>query len=1015
MFKNAININSLISNVVVYDDDKDHKASLSDSGFDQKISGSSLNKLISKFRAINERRVQQGLSLLVLAIPLSACGGDDSTSAPDIEVSGRAIDGYLVDSKAYMANNPEKFVFTSSLPGEQGTFTGLTGTGSIVVEGGTDISTGKAFTGELRAPEGSTVVTPLTTIVDAVVQKAASSGGPTISAAEAQAQVAKGLGLSEGADFMTTDFVATGSAGMSKAAAQAANLISMVSAAGGTDAAAAVMAEISSKIAAAGAAGGKSEVLTKASEIKSILETVAATTNVFVDAPGFANLAAVMDNIASVAETVNAKIAVATSIKDIAATQQAVQEDFIASIAEGVVIDVEKIDEIIAQATVELETYIEALGDDAGFDFTSVLDLSDIDSTIQVVVISEDGTISVPDLPAGVGIPDVVDVSDVVVGGGGGGASGDTIIVTVAAGGSISDALATAKSQVGSAADKIVISLSSGRYSENVTVDADALGVASVKIAGANLGKSLSVDVSGNIIGGLSAAETSVQSLYDTDNVARSVTGGELETWIDGKITVASDNVVLDGLRLHSYNGGLDFSGNDIDSFVLQNSYVTGFSGANAVKYTGDGTNAGWVLKGNMIGGVSSGTGGSLYLENMNEASIEGNTFFRPGAAHMYLTDTDNVTVKSNFFYHGLHADGANFDSSLADFQGAADEGYGYVGFNGDAGSGYGGYGFGYGFGASDASFTEMGSYGGYGGYGPSGYAPSGYGLEGYGGGGDDQADYLFYGRNYVAEVKGDSDNVDFDGNWGAYNSGGIQFWDEGDTAHSFNYTTIQNNQMSEFVNADQDGLLTAVSSRHKSGLEGGLVFQVADDGDSSVLVIKGNEIYGDIGQILNDNDLDALIEVGGEISGVIIDGNTLKWSGSVSSSEKVTGSVINQGIHLYGDVNAGVTVPILIKDNVFDTTSIASNYESSAIFLNTANQSTLGTLNSDVLINDAGNASYTDWQVNSTDLGNYITASDTMYDIGQTASLYAVRAFSDATLDIGFQQAEYDYSSLIL
>ena len=36
---------------------------------------------------------------------------------------------------------------------------------------------------------------------------------------------------------------------------------------------------------------------------------------------------------------------------------------------------------------------------------------------------------------------------------------------------------------------------------------------------------------------------------------------------------------------------------------------------------------------------------------------------------------------------------------------------------------------------------------------------------------------------------------------------------------------------------------------------------------------------------------------------------------------------------------------PILIKDNVFDTASIGSNYESSAIFLNTADQSTLGTL----------------------------------------------------------------------
>jgi hypothetical protein len=214
--------------------------------------------------------------------------------------------------------------------------------------------------------------------------------------------------------------------------------------------------------------------------------------------------------------------------------------------------------------------------------------------------------------------------------------------------------------------------------------------------------------------------------------------------------------------------------------------------------------------------------------------------------------------------------------------------------------------------------------------------------------------------------------------------------------------------------------LLAAVSSRHKSGLEGGVVYQVKDGSASTNLVIKGNEIYGDIGQILNDNDLDALIEVGGEVTGVVFDGNTLKWSGSVSSSEAVTGSVINQGIHLYGDVNGAGTSPILIKDNVFDTDSIGSNYESSAIFLNTANQSTLGTLTSDVLINDAGNANYAAWAGNSTDLGSYATAdNDKMYEIGQTASVYgsAVATFVDttATTELGFQQTAVDYASLIM
>ena len=1014
MFKNAFLNNNSIPNVVVYDDTASSIEQKRESGFDKKLTGSSTSDILSKFRALNERRVQQGLSLLVLALPLSACGGGSSSSAP--AVSGRAIDGYLAGSKVFLDSNPDVFVLTSDVAGSQGTFSGLFGTGSIVVQGGTDVSTGKSFTGELRAPEGATIVSPLTTIVEAVVAKAAASGAAPVSVAEAQAQVAKGLGLSADADLIATDFVATGSAGMSKAAAQVASVISMVSAAGGTDASAAVMAEVATKISAAGAAGGKSEVLTKATEMKAILETVSATTDVFADAPGAADLASVIDNIATVAETVNAKIEVAVSIKDIAATQQAVQEDFVASIASGVVVDVAAIDTLIAEATAELDTYIATLGDDAGFDFDTVLDVSDIDTDIQVVVISEDGTITVPELP-----------TEVVTGGGGGGstASGTTITKTVSAGESISNALAAAKLEVTSTDDTIVIALGSGRFSENVTIDADALGVASVTIAGANVGKSLSVDVSGEISSGLTAAETKVQGLYDTDNVARNVTGGAKETWIDGKITVASDNVVLDGLRLHSYNGSLKFDGNDIDNFVVQNSYLTGFTGPNSVRFTGDttdGTNTGWVIKGNMIGGVSGGVGGSLYLENMSGASIEGNTFFRPGAAHMYLTDTDNISVKSNFFYHGTHADGANFDNSLAKFQGAADKGWGYVGFNGGDGSGYGGYGFGYGYGSSDATFTQMGSYGGYGGYGPSGYAPTGYGLDAYGGGGSKQADYVYYGRNYIAEVKGDSDKVDFDGNWGAYNSGGIQYWDEGDASHSFNYTLIQNNQMSNFINADQDGLLETLSSRHKSGLVGGVVFQVKDGSNSDNLVIKGNKIYGSIDQILNDNDLDALIEVGGEVTNVAIDGNTLEWSGSVASSTQIdgnSGKVLTQGIHLYGDVNGAGSRTILIKNNDFDTSKIAkTSYESTAILLNTEDLSAsgLGKLSSNVTINDTSYDTYANWATSS-DMGNYNTTGDYKLlvwgETGSDPAVYDVVSLTESTSPI-YQQTDVTYSTLI-
>jgi hypothetical protein len=76
-----------------------------------------------------------------------------------------------------------------------------------------------------------------------------------------------------------------------------------------------------------------------------------------------------------------------------------------------------------------------------------------------------------------------------------------------------------------------------------------------------------------------------------------------------------------------------------------------------------------------------------MYLTGLGDPGsasvVAGNVFWRPGAGHLYLESVENLTVEENFFYHGLHAGGANFD-------GAADlfpdqQGYGY------GGGGYGG------------------------------------------------------------------------------------------------------------------------------------------------------------------------------------------------------------------------------------------------------------------------------------------------------------------------------------
>ena len=78
------------------------------------------------------------------------------------------------------------------------------------------------------------------------------------------------------------------------------------------------------------------------------------------------------------------------------------------------------------------------------------------------------------------------------------------------------------------------------------------------------------------------------------------------------------------------------------------------------------------------------------------------------------------------------------------------------------------------------------------------------------------------------------------------------------------------------------DGLLSAVSSVHKSSLMGGM-YSVVDGSTSSGLTITGNTFTGSINQIHNDNDIDSLILVQGEVDTVNISSNTLSWEGSSS------------------------------------------------------------------------------------------------------------------------------------
>ena len=436
------------------------------------------------------------------------------------------------------------------------------------------------------------------------------------------------------------------------------------------------------------------------------------------------------------------------------------------------------------------------------------------------------------------------------------------------------------------------------------------------------------------------------------DLADRSRESGDPETWINGTVTVASDDVKLDGLRLHSFNGPLEFAGTDIDNFSLLNSYVTGFKGENSVRYFDkDGTaSKGWTIDGNLIGGVSGGVGGSLYLTGVDASTVSDNVFWRPGASHMYLEDVSGLTIEDNFFVQGLHADGANSDGTYSSLTSYSN--WGYDNFTG---------GDGYGTETLTGAMTEL----------------------------------TYYGRNYIAEVKGDTSDVTFSGNTAKFNSGGIQFWDEDNTSNKFTNITIEDNIFTDFLNADPEGFLDTAGNRHETGIMGGVTYSVVDGSSSTGLTIKGNTFKGSIDQIHNNNDIDSLILVQGGVENVNISGNMLEWKGSKLSDthSSLTGGktsggydykVYTQGIHLAGDVNGGGTVNgIALQNNVFNTDDVDPNYASDAILLDASDYSSLnlGTLSSDVKIVDNNSADLPTYAA-SADFGGYAIANDELGDI---------------------------------
>ena len=126
-------------------------------------------------------------------------GGDSSVST---SYSGIGIDGILVGSTVCIDVNQNNACETdepSAITDAEGKFNiaETTLSGPLLLLGGIDNSTGAAFTGSLKAPAGSSVVTPLTSAVQSLVESGKS-------AQEAEANVKAAMGLTD-VDLTTFD------------------------------------------------------------------------------------------------------------------------------------------------------------------------------------------------------------------------------------------------------------------------------------------------------------------------------------------------------------------------------------------------------------------------------------------------------------------------------------------------------------------------------------------------------------------------------------------------------------------------------------------------------------------------------------------------------------------------------------------------------------------------------------------------------------------------------------------
>ena len=154
-----------------------------------------------------------------LTTQLYASSSYSGVPVPHLNTGGMAVDGYLSGALVFVDQNGNRQLD----PGEISTTTNIQGNfsfsgrenfnGVLLTMGGRDLSTGQFHEGQFSAPAGSTVITPLTTVLQAMLEQSTFSRGATTAILREQ--------LALDADFDLTRFDPIGQAVKDGASAEA--------------------------------------------------------------------------------------------------------------------------------------------------------------------------------------------------------------------------------------------------------------------------------------------------------------------------------------------------------------------------------------------------------------------------------------------------------------------------------------------------------------------------------------------------------------------------------------------------------------------------------------------------------------------------------------------------------------------------------------------------------------------------------------------------------------------------